>query len=99
MATKLAWRPGDRVLLRAEIIGLGSEGPYIRVEPAVAVRPVFGRRPQQQSSGSRATLAKRMNVSISRRRSLASTTCRSPNSSGRQRPASPTKCAKCQSAA
>ncbi len=32
MATELACRPGDTVLLRAEIVGLGSEGPYVRVE-------------------------------------------------------------------
>jgi hypothetical protein len=32
MANKLACHAGDTVLLRAEIIGLGSEGPYVRVE-------------------------------------------------------------------
>jgi len=32
MANKLACHAGDSVLLRAEIIGLGSEGPYVRVE-------------------------------------------------------------------
>jgi hypothetical protein len=32
MANKLACHAGDTVLLRAEIIGLGSEGPYVRVD-------------------------------------------------------------------
>jgi hypothetical protein len=32
MPNKLACHAGDTVLLRAEIIGLGSEGPYVRVE-------------------------------------------------------------------
>jgi hypothetical protein len=32
MTNKLTRRAGDMVLLRAEIIGLGSDGPYVRVE-------------------------------------------------------------------
>ena len=32
MANSLACHAGDIVLLRAEIIGIGSEGPYVRVE-------------------------------------------------------------------
>ena len=32
MAGKPACHTGDVVLLRAEIIGFGSEGPYVRVE-------------------------------------------------------------------
>jgi len=32
MANSLARHAGDIVLLRAEIIGIGSEGPYVRVE-------------------------------------------------------------------
>ena len=32
MANSLASHAGDIVLLRAEIIGIGSEGPYVRVE-------------------------------------------------------------------
>jgi hypothetical protein len=32
MANNLACHAGDIVLLRAEIIGIGSEGPYVRVE-------------------------------------------------------------------
>ena len=32
MANSLACHNGDVVLLRAEIIGIGSEGPYVRVE-------------------------------------------------------------------
>jgi hypothetical protein len=32
MANSLACHPGDIVLLRAEIIGIGSDGPYVRVE-------------------------------------------------------------------
>jgi hypothetical protein len=32
MANKLECHAGDTVLLRAEIIGFGSEGPYVRVE-------------------------------------------------------------------
>jgi hypothetical protein len=32
MANKLLCHAGDIVLLRAEIIGLGSDGPYVRIE-------------------------------------------------------------------
>ena len=32
MANSLACHTGDIVLLRAEIIGVGSDGPYVRVE-------------------------------------------------------------------
>ena len=32
MANSLACHAGDIVLLPAEIIGIGSEGPYVRVE-------------------------------------------------------------------
>ena len=32
MASKFGCRAGDIVLLRAEVIGLGSDGPYVRVE-------------------------------------------------------------------
>jgi hypothetical protein len=32
MAAKFACRAGDTILLRAEIIGIGSEGPYVRVK-------------------------------------------------------------------
>ena len=32
MANSLACHAGDIVLLRAEIIGVGSDGPYVRVE-------------------------------------------------------------------
>ena len=32
MVNSLACHAGDIVLLRAEIIGIGSEGPYVRVE-------------------------------------------------------------------
>jgi hypothetical protein len=32
MANELAWHAGETVLLRAEIVGLGSEGPYVRVD-------------------------------------------------------------------
>jgi hypothetical protein len=32
MTNKLTYRAGEIVLLRAEIIGLGSDGPYVRVE-------------------------------------------------------------------
>ena len=32
MANSLASHAGDIVLLRAEIVGIGSEGPYVRVQ-------------------------------------------------------------------
>ena len=32
MANKLECHAGDTVLLRAEVIGFGSDGPYVRVE-------------------------------------------------------------------
>jgi hypothetical protein len=41
MASKPACHTGDIVLLRAEIIGLGSEGPYVRVETGSGGAPCF----------------------------------------------------------
>ena len=32
MAGKLECHAGDVILLRAEVIGIGSDGPYVRVE-------------------------------------------------------------------
>jgi hypothetical protein len=41
MANGLACHAGDIVLLRAEIIGIGSEGPYVGVETGLGGATCF----------------------------------------------------------
>jgi hypothetical protein len=41
MATKLACHAGDTILLCAEIVGLGSEGPYVRTETGLGWRDLL----------------------------------------------------------
>ena len=42
MAGKLECHAGDVILLRAEVIGIGSDGPYVRVELGSGGATCFG---------------------------------------------------------
>jgi hypothetical protein len=60
MTNNLTSHAGDIVLLRAEIVGVGSDGPYCGLGPVRVVRPAFGCQ-LHQSPRLSAALTHRMN--------------------------------------